>query len=336
LEKFKPLVSPSYSLSLADQLPNHVNDYAWMEMTAFKLARVIQKRQPSVILAEDSYSSLIVLLARKHIPPAIKVIVSVWCFLSGMLSLDKKHGELRAFLTQKLFNNADRVIANNKGISQDLVENFNVHPEKIVTLFNTFNFERVRKLSDEAVTEHIWFAEDIPIVLFVGRLSNEKGLVYLLRAAYFVKKSTRLRCVLIGDGEEYETLQQMAQHLGVADDVLFLGKQQNPFKFMRKATLFVLPSIFEGLPNVLIEALACSCPVIATDCPGGGSAEILKDGEYGLLVPPRNGEALSDAILRLLQDHELREKLSTRGSKRARDFDLGTSLKAYEDIILAD
>ena len=335
LEKLKSSVLLSYSLSLENQLQRYINVYAWMEMTAFKLARVIQKRQPSVIWAEDYYSSVIVLLARRHIPPAIKVIVSVRCFLSGMLSLDK-HGELIAFLTRKLFNNADRVITNDETISQDLVENFNARPEKIVALFNIFNFEQVQKLSAEAVTEHIWFDEDIPIVLFVGRLSNVKGLVYLLSAVFLIKKSARLRCVLIGEGEEKETLHQMAQHLGVADDMLFLGRQQNPFKFMRKATLLVLPSRCEGLPNVLIEALACSCPVIATDCPGGGPAEILKDGEYGLLVPPMNIKALSDAILRLLQDHELREKFSTRGPERARDFDLGLSLKAYEDIILSD
>ncbi|MEW6001944.1 MAG: glycosyltransferase, partial [Nitrospirota bacterium] len=101
-------------------------------------------------------------------------------------------------------------------------------------------------------------------------------------------------------------------------------------------SVFVLPSLFEGLPYVLREALACGCPVIATDCQGGGPAEILEQGKCGQLVPPRNEKALSEAILRLLRDSELRERLSQSGLERAKDFDSGLVLKEYEDIILGD
>lgn len=318
---------------IPDDLQTYARELDWLEMTALKLAMIIRNRGSSVILAQDFWISIIALLAKRHVPPTVKVIVTVHCFLSGTLPFEK-NARLLAFLIKNLFKNADGVIAVSEGISLDLMKNFQVPSEKIRTIYNPLNFEEMQKQAYEPITEHPWFNEDVPFVLFVGRLSQVKGLDYLLRALAKTREVMRVRCVLVGDGAEMAGLKHTADRLGIGYDVLFLGKQENPFKFMRKAALFVLPSLYEGLPNVLIEALFCGCPVIAADCQGGGVREILQRGECGLLVPPEDEKALSAAILRLLTDKSLRLKFSELGMQRARDFDSAYSVREYENIIL--
>lgn len=334
LENQKSINPPPSSFTLPHELQGFANDLAWLEITAFKLSEIIIKRQPTIVLAQDYYSSFIVLLAKKYISPGTKLIVSAHNSVSGLFSTDK-YGELYTFLVQPLFNKADYVITVSRGVSQELKTDFGLLPEKIITLYNPLDLTEALNLAEEKI-ERPWFTEDVPVILFVGRLASYKGLNYLLKACSIVNKSTRVRCVLIGKGDEMENLKQLAENLGIAEDVVFLGRQQNPFKFMQKAAIFVLPSLTEGLPYVLVEALACGCPIIATDSPGGGPAEILKNGEYGLLIPPGDEKALSDAILRLLRDDELRNRFSGTAIERAKDFDLDKTVKAYEDIILGN
>ncbi|MBI5099770.1 MAG: glycosyltransferase [Nitrospirae bacterium] len=335
LENHRPLKPPPSSLILPHELHGFMNDLAWLEMTALKLANVIAKRQPSVILAQDYFASIIALLANRYIHSSIKLIVSTHNSPARLFSTDRK-GELYSWLVQTLFNEADNVIAVSNGVVQELITAFKLQPEKIMVFHNPIDLLQIRKNAEEDVSEHPCLSEDVPVILFVGRLASYKGLNYLLKACSIVNKSIKLRCVLIGEGEEKENLQQLAKELGIAADVVFLGKQQNPFKFMRRAAIFVLPSLTEGLPYVLVEALACGCPIIATDSPGGGPAEILKNGKYGLLVPPGDEKALTEAIIRLLQDDGLRNRFSGTALERAKDFDLDKTVKAYEDIILGN
>lgn len=333
LERIRFDVIPSSSLILPQQLNRFTGVLRWMEMVAFKFVSVIKKRQPTVILAQDYYASLITLLAKKHIPPSIKLIVSSHNSPSGLYSTDK-NGELYAFLTQSLFNNADYVIAVSEGVKLELEMVFSVNPDKIIVIHNPVDIAKIKHLADEEITEHPWFAESIPIILFVGRLAPYKGVDYLLRAISNIRNSITIRCVIIGDGEESENLQRLSKKLGIVEDVLFFGRQHNPFKFMKRATIFALPSLTEGLPYVLIEALACGCPIIATDSPGGGPSGILKGGKYGLLVPPGDEKALSEAILKLLRDNELRQRLASLGLERAVAFSPESIMKLYEDLVL--
>jgi len=117
--------------------------------------------------------------------------------------------------------------------------------------------------------------------------------------------------------------------LGVRSDVFFLGWLNNPFPLMTRATVFVLSSNYEGLGNVILEALACGCPVISTDCPFG-PADILTKSEAGILVPVEDEGALANALLDLLRDSHMRRLLSERGRRRARDFEASMIVEQYE------
>ena len=137
------------------------------------------------------------------------------------------------------------------------------------------------------------------MVLAAGRLVALKGFDTLLRAFARVRQQMPARLVILGEGSERSNLERLAAELGVAADVDMPGFDPNPFRYMKRAGVFVLSSRYEGLPNVLIQAMACGCPVVSTDCPNG-PAEILDGGRYGPLVPVDDVEALAYAMAQAL------------------------------------
>jgi len=152
----------------------------------------------------------------------------------------------------------------------------------------------------DAPLEHPWFrSNQPPVILGVGRHYPQKGFDTLLRAFARVRQETPARLVILGEGPERPNLERLASELGVAADVDMPGFDPNPFRYMKRAGVFVLSSRYEGLPNVLIQAMACGCPVVSTDCPNG-PAEILDGGRYGALVPVDDVEAMARAIVRAL------------------------------------
>ena len=132
----------------------------------------------------------------------------------------------------------------------------------------------------QASLQHPWFADgEPPIVLSVSRLMGpQKDPATLLRAFALVRKQRSVRLMLLGDGPERASLERLASDLGVSTEVEFSGWVDQPYNYMRRAGVMVLSSLWEGLPTVLIEALACGCKIVATDCPGG-STEILGHGK---------------------------------------------------------
>jgi glycosyltransferase involved in cell wall biosynthesis len=173
----------------------------------------------------------------------------------------------------------------------------------------------------------------VPVVVSVGRLVYQKGFDVLLKAFRKVRDVRAAKLLIIGDGEKREELIMLAQALHLQDDVLFLGMQGNPFKFMRGAEAFCLASRYEGLGNVILEAMALGLPVVVTNCPSG-PAEIVENGRFGVLVPTENADALADALVKVLEDDKLRADLSGLSLRRANDFDLDTSLAQWETIIV--
>jgi glycosyltransferase involved in cell wall biosynthesis len=152
--------------------------------------------------------------------------------------------------------------------------------------------------------EHPWFrAGQPPVVLAVGRLTDQKAFDVLIRAFALVRKNRPARLLILGEGENRLALECLIRELGLAQDVDLMGFVQNPYLYMAHTSLFVLPSRWEGLPTVLIEALYLGAPVVATDCPGGSRA-ILKDGKYGKLVPVDAPLMLAEAIEASLKERQ--------------------------------
>ena len=139
------------------------------------------------------------------------------------------------------------------------------------------------------------------------------------------------RMAILGEGKDRGTLEKLAKELGISDKVAFLGFQKNPFKYMKRATVFVLSSLHEGFGNVLVEAMACGTPVISTNCKSGPS-EIIEDGKSGILVPVSDYQSLSKAIIKVLSDDSLRQKFSAEGLERVKHFSVQKNIRGYEKV----
>ncbi len=184
--------------------------------------------------------------------------------------------------------------------------------------------EEIVRLSAERVEN--W--PEVPVIVSVGRLDAEKNPLLLVRAFAAVRSRIVCKLAFVGWGQLQERCRSLAESLGVSDDVMFLGEQQNPFKFMAKARLFALSSDTDAMPNALIEAMAIGLPVVTTDCEG--CREILGDEEpAGLVVPRRNPERLAQAIVGLLTDTEECSRYSSLSLARSQAFDSKKAITNY-------
>lgn len=173
-----------------------------------------------------------------------------------------------------------------------------------------------------------------PIIGLGVRIVEQKGIIYLLQAMpVILKRFPDLSLVLAGDGPLVEDLKQVARELNISNHVFFIGSRLDMPELLKLFDLYVLPSLWEGLPMVLLEAMAAGCPIVATDV--GGNAQAITDGSNGLLLKPAEPDALSSAIISVLLDGAKRKRFAEVGLKRFQDsFSADTMTKQYEQIYL--
>jgi glycosyltransferase involved in cell wall biosynthesis len=217
-------------------------------------------------------------------------------------------------------------------VRDDLVRYFAIAVDRITIVPNPIDVGRIRRAGAESMEQTDTDLADGAIV-GVGRLVPLKGFDLLIRAFALLPAAIPAKLQIVGDGEERAPLERLAAELRVGDRVEFVGTQLNPWKYMARARVIVLPSRTEASPNVLGEALALAVPVIATRCSDGVVA-YLEDGRCGLLVPPEDAKALGDALERVLTDDALRRRLIEHASERAEAFDLPHVVDRYERLIV--
>jgi glycosyltransferase involved in cell wall biosynthesis len=170
-----------------------------------------------------------------------------------------------------------------------------------------------------------------PLILCLARLSGQKGHRFLLEAAAALRtRFPRARYLLVGDGAERRAIEEGRRRLGLETVVHLIGHRQDSAELLAASDIVVLPSLDEGYPNVLLEAMAIGRPVVATRV--GDASDIVVDGVTGFLVPPARSEPLADRLARLLADRDLRVRLGAAGRERAeREFAAGAMVAAVED-----
>lgn len=300
---------------------------------AHKVAALARQRDCFATASFITLANIIALIAKVFFSRQLKVIANVHDVTSQILQhskLQRYERFLLRWLIRLLYPRADAIVAVAHGIKRDLMESFGVPAHKIVVIYNPIDGQSIRARAAEPV-DHPWFSkQEQHLIVAVGRLVKLKGFDLLIRAMAQLSVPTRL--VIIGDGEERSSLERLIASLGLADRVALLGFQENPWKYMARADLFVLSSLTEGMPNVIGEAMALGLPIVATDC-SPGVREYLDDGRAGLLVPPGDPRALAEGIQRLLLDESLRQELAWRGRERVAQFDLSVALRAYEKLL---
>lgn len=289
----------------------------------FSLITIFRKIRPNAIISFINMTNVITIISTHLSFIKCKLIIGIRIYFHA--GLIDKFNKLNLFLYKRLFKYANVSIVNSVELGKHSEQFFHINHDKIKVIYNPIDFENINKLKNE----HLDSLCPGQYILAVGRLSNEKGFFYLLKAFFLIKDETHEKLVILGKGPDEEILKGMASDFGIKERVLFLGFQSNPYKFMRNAKIFVLSSLYEGFPNVLLEAMACGAPVISTNCPSG-PGEIIENYKNGILVPPADEKALAVAILNLVKDENLRKKFSLEGSKRVEDFSIEKLMPQYE------
>jgi glycosyltransferase involved in cell wall biosynthesis len=266
--------------------------------SVFRLAQYIRRERPATVLATLTNANAVAVMARWMSRQSTRVVLRQAYHLTRGLQIENftvVEGILERLLVRWCFPRADLIVAVSKGVAADLQGRSYMRRTSIHVAPNPVVTSELSRLADMEV-DHPWFQPGAPpVVLAVGRLTVAKRFDILIRAFAQVAQRTNARLVILGEGEERQSLEALVQQLGIADAAWLPGFVGNPFPAMAKSKVFVLSSAFEGLPGVLIQALACGTAVVATDC-DSGPREILDEGRFGRLVPVGNVEALADAI----------------------------------------
>ena len=289
----------------------------------------LKKEKPNILITASTSCNIIAVVTRILSHSQVKIIIGV----HNTFSIAKK--ELRLFrrivtlkLMQLLYPKADAVVAVSKGVADDLPRTINIPRQKIKVVYNPIINSEIYKKAKGKV-DHLYFADpSFKVIIGVGRLTQQKDFSTLINAFAKVRQKAKTRLIILGEGEDRQKLEELIQRLKLEKDVSLPGFVDNPYAYMARSDVFVLSSRWEGLPTVLVEAMACGIPVVSTNCKSG-PAEILENGKYGKLVPVRDVDALAGAILETLENPLSSDILKAR----ANDFSVEKAANEYLKVI---
>ena len=296
------------------------------------LATYLRRERPAALLSTFVNVNLAALLARRLARVPARVVVREDNYASIT------HANREALLMRLadrmqpwLYGWADAIIGVSQGVADDMVHNVGVPAERMHVINNPVVTPELHHLASKPVDHPFFSPGQPPVVLGVGRLSAQKDFPTLIRAFAVVRQQRPAKLVILGEGENRPMLERSCDDLGLEGDADLPGFVRNPYAFMARAAVFALSSRWEGSPNVLVEAMACGTPVVATDCPSG-PMETLDGGRLGRLVPVGDADALAESIMQTLEMPVAADCLQ----RRADDFNVERSAEQYLRVLLGD
>lgn len=293
------------------------------------LVRYLRRERPSVMLSALNHANVIAVLARSLSAVRTRLVVSE----RNHFSASGYHGkrwivrQMRRFMAWA-YPHADGVVVVSKGVGDDLVQCIGLNESAISVVYNPIDVDVVAQRSREDVS-HPWLQPgELPVVVAIGRLTPQKDFPTLLRAFARLRQTQCARLLILGEGELRPQLETLVAELGLQDHAGLPGFADNPFAYLSRSALFVLSSAWEGLPNVLIQAMACGTPVVSTACPSGPE-EILEHGRWGRLVPVGDEVALAEAMAAALQ-----QEAHPDVAARAAEFGVDRAVDGYLRVML--
>ncbi len=272
---------------------------------AFPLLRLIWRLRPAVVLSGAAEVSFLVLMLRPLFPPSTSVLVRQNATASSVLAF----GNLPRFtrlVYRLLYRHSDHVICQSQAMAKDLAVAAGIGAEQIAVLPNPVDLKGVRAAMRAPLATSISGLQ----LLAVGRLSREKGFDLLLKAMAEVREQfPEVSLVLAGAGQEETALKSLSSELGLETAVCFAGYVERPYALFPQATLFVLPSRHEGMPNALLEAAAAGLPLVATPA-SGGVVDLLRGRPGAWLTKEISAEALAATIITALRTIRPGERFS--------------------------
>jgi glycosyltransferase involved in cell wall biosynthesis len=277
------------------------------------LADYLRAERPDALFSALVYSNVAALWARRLAGTDTRVVVSERNAVFARVDGDPRRRTRRIpELLRRFYPEADAIACVSGGVADDVARATGIPRERIRATWSPVVTPGLATARSEP--PHAWLAPGAPpVVLGVGKLKPQKDFETLVRAFARLRAERAVRLVILGQGPQRSRLEDLARRLGIAEDVLLPGFASDPFAWMRHAAVFALSSAWEGLPSVLIQALACGCPVVSTDCPHG-PREILEGGVHGPLVPVGDDAALAGALARVLDQPPAADALRRRAA----------------------
>lgn len=315
------------------QIPTGVRVIDLDKSSVFKavpaLVRYLRRERPRALLSNLTHVNIAALIAKAIAGGGARVVVTEHSQISDKAARQRRpRGRLLYRSVPLFYRLADAVVAVSQGTANDVTRFAGLQSRPVRCIYNPVYSDALANAADAPV-DHPWLQPGgPPVVLGAGRLHPQKGFDVLMRAFAAARRTTPCKLIIMGEGEERSRLEGLARELAITDDVALVGFVDNPYAMMSRASAFAMSSRSEGFSLVLLEALACGAPVVATDCASGPS-EILDQGRYGVLVPVDDVEALAEGIV-----DTLKRKAGT-GVERAKSFSTEAATLAYLDILEA-
>lgn len=302
----------------------------------YRIWSIIRTEKIDTMVSFITRSSAGLFVIKVFLRKPVTIILTIHGHLSRFIKGDdslkgKSKSSLNKLLIKIFYPMANKLVAVSSGVKEDLFLNFGIPKEKTVVIGNPVDLDRIHGGAKDELKD-LYFLEDLPVIISCGRLASVKNYSLLLRAMKIVMQEVDLKLVLIGDGRELNKLTQLSEEINISKDVSFLGYKSNPFKYISRADIFVLPSDNEGFGNVIVESMACGTPVISTRTVG--AEEIITDGLNGILTAIDDVNEMAEAILKLVKSQSLREGFVREGYRRAEDFRQEKIITEYEKVLM--
>ncbi|MFQ5706550.1 MAG: glycosyltransferase [bacterium] len=291
----------------------------------FKVAKLIRREKIDVVMTTLFYADVVGALAGSlgH----AKAVFS-WETISAPEWLLKR----RLWAYRFAMRYCDTVVSVSDATAKWLIEKRGLRPDKVVVIPYGVNLDLFRQGKNNSLKNELQIPLEAPVVGVVARLHPQKGHRYLIEAAgKIVEQLPETRFVLVGDGELRGELEALVQAKKLDKHFLFLGFRNDVKELMRTFDIFVLPSLYEGLPNVILEAMATGLPVVATAV--DGSPELVVNEQTGYLIPPRDPEQIAEKVLNLFSDQERRQAFGKRSRERVeKHFSLDLQVQNFQNL----
>lgn len=296
-----------------------------------EMRAALRKTNPDIVFALIEHTCIAVAMAARAEnmrPPLVFSIRSNISRSLGSMSMPLRLVYRAAF--KRYFPDAAAIVAVSRGagdefarLTPEIRDRISVLPSPVVS----------PDLPEQAriAPDHLWARSEVPYILACGRLVSEKGFTTLIRAFARVRSRRNVRLLILGEGPQRKPLEALVKELHLRGSVAMPGRVGTPYRFMGSAAAFVLSSRWEGMPGVLIEAMACGTPVVAADCKFG-PGELIQHEQNGLLAKPDNVASLEEQIERVLADRAFAVRLGAAGKASMARYGEAAACAAHEEL----
>ncbi len=296
----------------------------------FPLIKLIKNEKPDILVSFMHHCNLVAILSKILSGQKVKLIAAE---RNPIEYLSKKNFlfKLKLTIERLLYRSCTAILVSSKGMKKNVVKFLKFPAEKIKVIYNPIDIKNILQKSHQSI-DHPWLNnKKIPVIISCGRLVPQKGFNNLIKAFSKLLKTRKAKLIILGQGAQKKSLLNLIERLKIKSSVDLVGFKKNPYALMARADIFVLSSMWEGMPNVLLEAMALGLPIVSTDCPYGPN-ELIKSGESGLLVSPANPEEMAKAIDKFLTNRGFAIQCGRNARLSAEKFSIQNIVAQYEDF----